>query len=129
MFPLGVYEDWSSKFWQPGYTAAFDLEAKINYQRVLQYEGRNRTSRVNPAMSKLIGNKAAEKRQHCELCNKWLDDPDSFTAHCRRNETHLELKKKFTDETFDFLFKNDPLLELKNQTPQQQQQLPSMKTN
>lgn len=40
----------------------------------------------------------------CELCNHTCSDPQDFIGHCRKDPTHLRLQKKFTDETYDFLF-------------------------
>ena len=34
MFPSSTYEAWDSRFWQPKYLAAFELEKKLNYKRV-----------------------------------------------------------------------------------------------
>ena len=33
MFPQATYEEWSSKFWQPGYTEAMMLQNKLNLKR------------------------------------------------------------------------------------------------
>lgn len=41
----------------------------------------------------------------CELCKITCGDPDDFIIHCKKDPTHRELEIKFTDETFDFLFK------------------------
>jgi hypothetical protein len=40
----------------------------------------------------------------CELCNDKFADPETFRIHCQKNATHLSLERKFTDETYDFLF-------------------------
>ena len=33
-----------------------------------------------------------------------MDDPEEFIAHCRKDPIHIALEKKFTDDTYDFLF-------------------------
>ena len=40
----------------------------------------------------------------CELCNDKFADPETFRIHCQKNAAHLSLERKFTDETYDFLF-------------------------
>ena len=40
----------------------------------------------------------------CELCNVKCYDPEEFIIHCHKDEIHKALEKKFTDETYDFLF-------------------------
>ena len=48
----------------------------------------------------------------CDLCKVKLPDTEEFILHCRKNPIHLELQTKFTDETFDFLFKENCLEDL-----------------
>lgn len=40
MFPSSVYEAWDTRFWQPKYVQAFELEKKLNYQRVKNAQDR-----------------------------------------------------------------------------------------
>jgi hypothetical protein len=42
----------------------------------------------------------------CELCQTSCSDPEEFIMHCRKDEIHLKLQAKFTDETYDFLFQD-----------------------
>ena len=95
MFPNGVREQWDSRFWQPKYKKAFELQDKLNYQRSQQ----QRAGYKKDIKSKNPGNTV-----RCELCKVTCGDPDDFIMHCKKDPTHRELEAKFTDETFDFLF-------------------------
>ena len=100
MFPGSVYEAWDSRFWQPKYKAAFQLQDQLNYT-FLQKQKQNymRDGRFK-------GNKSVPSVQvRCELCQIVCGDSEDFIIHCKKDPTHRELETKFTDETFDFLFK------------------------
>ena len=43
----------------------------------------------------------------CELCQVKCGDPEEFIFHCRKDDLHLQLQEKFTDETYDFLFQEN----------------------
>ena len=43
----------------------------------------------------------------CELCKVKCGDPEEFIFHCHKDDLHKKLQEKFTDETYDFLFKED----------------------
>lgn len=96
MFPNGVREQWDSRFWSSKYTEAFNLQDKLNFQRSEQQKmGYKRGDAKSTQLSTSV---------RCELCKVTCGDPDDFIMHCKKDQTHKELEKKFTDETFDFLF-------------------------
>ena len=43
----------------------------------------------------------------CDLCNVKCGDPEEFIFHCYKDDLHKKIQEKFTDETYDFLFKED----------------------
>ena len=49
----------------------------------------------------------------CDLCQITCGDSEDFIIHCKKDQTHKELELKFTDETFDFLFKARPPVQVK----------------
>ena len=53
----------------------------------------------------------------CELCNDSFSDPEKYRIHCQKNREHIELERKFTDETYDFLFKEQLDSQVLKQAP------------
>ena len=115
MFPSGVYEAWDARFWQKGYKSAFDLQRKLNYQiqQARENSSQNYWNSKRQPKKLTFGEPITsdKKTNHleviCELCQKVCSDPEEFILHCRKDEIHLKLQEKFTDETYDFLFTDD----------------------
>lgn len=87
MFPGGVYDRWE-EYLEKGYTKAFGLQDKLNYQRVQLIKnsggfsrggGRNAQPTIKP------------QSVRCELCKVELRDPEEFIAHCRKDPIHMAL--------------------------------------
>ena len=101
MFPGGVYEAWDSRFWQPKYKAAFQLQDQLNYttlqkqKQLYMRDGRFKGNKTVPPSVQI----------RCDLCQIVCGEPEDYIIHCKKDPTHRELEIKFTDETFDFLFK------------------------
>ena len=57
----------------------------------------------------------------CDLCKVKCGDPEEFIFHCYKDELHKNLQEKFTDETYDFLFKEDIFGAVSKPEPEVQQ--------
>ena len=89
MFPQGNYEEWTSKWWSPGYKEAIEQQNIYN----AQYANRLARQKIR-----------TDKKILCELCNETFFDQQDFVVHCMKDKNHKDLISQFMDETYDKMF-------------------------